>query len=49
MKHIKFAHEMAMELKHAPLTILLCISAKQKVNPKDGKTGTKVRNVWCML
>ena len=49
MKHVEFAHGIAMELGYAPLTILLCISAKQKVNPKDGKKRTKVRNVWLML
>ena len=45
MKHVEFAHEMAMELGYASVTILLCISAKQKAKQKDEKTRTKVRNL----
>ena len=36
-----------MELKYAPLTILLYFLAKQKVNKKDEKT--HVRDLWDML
>ena len=49
MKHVKFAHEMSMELGYAPLTILLCISAKQKGKKDDKTTKTKVRNMWHTL
>ena len=38
-----------MELGYAPLTILLCIVAKQKAKREDDKQKTKLRSVWCML
>ena len=41
MKHVEFAHGMAMELGYAPLTILLCISSKGKANQKDEKSKNK--------
>ena len=49
MKHVEFAHGIAMELGYAPLTILLCIVAKRKVKKDEEKQKTKVRNVWHML
>ena len=36
MKHVKFAHGMAMELGYAPLTILLCIVVKQEAKKECG-------------
>ena len=41
MKHVECAHGMAMELGYAPLTILLCISAKQKAKKNERKNKNK--------
>ena len=49
MKHVKFAHGMAKELGYAPLTILLCIVAKQKAKKDVEKQKRKVRKMWHMV